>query len=61
MSDCFSVFCLQDEEQQQETGVASSSQGCVENPPAAWEVEGEIAPQGKSMGGRELSLLKEDR
>lgn len=45
-------------EQQQETGVASSSQGCLENPPAAGEVEGEAAPQGESMGGRERGLLK---
>lgn len=57
---CLIVYCLcvQDEEQQQETGVTSSYKGCLKNPSAAWEVEGETAPQGESMGGRETSLLK---
>lgn len=52
-------LCLQGEERQQETGVASGDQGRLENPPAAAaEVEGEAAPQGESMGGRERGLLK---
>lgn len=52
------TLCLQDEERRQETGVASSAQGCVENPPAAGEAETETAPQGESVGGRHHSLLK---